>query len=202
MLHLVVEENLELRTPEASDAEAFFAIFTREREYLSQWADWPTKLQTLEDCKRYVESYQQCYEAKSCVPLVILYQNQLVGLCTLDIKNWVVRNAELSYWIAEGYQKQGIVTKSCKVLITYAFSQLGLNRIFLRFKHVSHERENRRSRLLAERLGFIEEGVEREGGATKGEFMDMVCYSLLADEWRRSDKYKPSKSGIDFLKSE
>jgi len=36
---------------------------------------------------------------------------------------------------------------------------------------------------MAERLGFSYEGNQRQGGATKGVYMDMVVYSLIAPEW-------------------
>lgn len=58
-----------------------------------------------------------------------------------------------------------------------------LNRVLLRFKHVDADNENSRSHGVAERLGFIEEGIEQQGGVARGQLTDMVVYSLLANEW-------------------
>ena len=43
---------------------------------------------------------------------------------------------------------------------------------------------NVRSRAVPERLGYVEESVERGGGRGLGGFYDIVVYSMLADEWR------------------
>jgi ribosomal-protein-serine acetyltransferase len=44
---------------------------------------------------------------------------------------------------------QGIVTKSCRALLDYAFDELGLNRV-----EVRGATGNRKSRAIPERLGF------------------------------------------------
>jgi hypothetical protein len=63
-----------------------------------------------------------------------------------------------------------------------------LNRLALKFKHVNKDNENIRSRRVVERLGFTQEGILRQDGMTKGVMMDMVMYSLLAEEWRDMQK--------------
>lgn len=42
--------------------------------------------------------------------------------------------------------------------------------------------------ILGHRRAFGEEGVQRQGGVARGEFMDMWVYSLLAEEWRGMEK--------------
>ena len=37
---------------------------------------------------------------------------------------------------------------------------------------------------VAERLGYLQESVERGGGRGLGGFYDIVVYAMLADEWR------------------
>ena len=119
------------------------------------------------------------------IPAAMIYNGHFAGISTLEIQErYVVKKGELGYWVSEQFQGKGIVTRSCQQLLKYAFTHLGLNRIVLRFKHVSDDNENGRSRRVAERLGFTQEGVQRQGGVARGEFMDMVVYSLLAEEWK------------------
>ena len=119
------------------------------------------------------------------IPAAMIYNGHFAGISTLEIQErYVVKKGELGYWVSEQFQGKGIVTRSCQQLLKHAFTHLGLNRIVLRFKHVSDDNENGRSRRVAERLGFTQEGVQRQGGVARGEFMDMVVYSLLAEEWK------------------
>ncbi len=63
-------------------------------------------------------------------------------------------------------------------LIDLAFGELGVHRIVIRAGT-----ENVRSRAIAERLGFIPEGVAREEGKGSIGFYDLIVYALLDREW-------------------
>jgi ribosomal-protein-serine acetyltransferase len=43
--------------------------------------------------------------------------------------------------------------------------------------------DNYKSRAIAERLGFLQEGVLREAQFRNGCWYDLVMYSMLHDEW-------------------
>ena len=182
-----IDDDLELRLLEERDAEALFAIFEADREYLTQWLDWPNRYKTLEECKGYVSHFRRLFAEGKGMNSAMVYKGKLVGACDLYEINMAVRKATLGYWIAQEYQGKGIVTKSCRSVLAYAFETMSLNRVALQFKRANAERENYRSRAMAERLGFVHEGSERQGGMTNGECQDMVTYSLLAKEWREAD---------------
>ena len=184
MFTYLIDENLFLRLPEENDADALFALFEKDREYLTHWNDWPKRIKTVADCQRFIFDHRRSYAEEKSIPAAMIYKGQFVGISTLEIQErYVVKKAELGYWLGEAYQGNGIVTMSCRVLLDEAFNRLGLNRICLRFKHVNADNENSRSRGVAERLGFTQEGIQRQGGVARGQFMDMVVYSILAEEW-------------------
>jgi ribosomal-protein-serine acetyltransferase len=43
--------------------------------------------------------------------------------------------------------------------------------------------ENKKSRKIAENLGFTKEGVVRQAGWLHDHFVDFVIYGMLANEW-------------------
>jgi ribosomal-protein-serine acetyltransferase len=44
--------------------------------------------------------------------------------------------------------------------------------------------ENKKSRAIPERLGFLFEGVERDGEWLYDHFVDLAVYGMLAADWR------------------
>ena len=180
-----IDSDLVLRLPHVDDAADLLTLFENDRAYLTYWNDWPKRLQSLQDCQEFILKHRRAYAEGKSIPAAMIVGGTIVGICSLEIQDQtVVKKAELSYWISEASQGKGLVTRTCEALLKHAFESLGLNRVFLRFKHVDDGNENGRSRRVAERLGFSQEGVQRHGGVARGEFMDMVVYSILADEWR------------------
>ncbi|MBA2871009.1 RimJ/RimL family protein N-acetyltransferase [Anoxybacillus calidus] len=87
------------------------------------------------------------------------------------------RQASVNY-ITEEAQGKGIVTKSVKAILDYVFRELGLNRVEIRCGV-----HNKKSRAIPERLGFVQEGIIRDGEWLYDHFHDLVVYSMLAKDW-------------------
>ena len=60
---------------------------------------------------------------------------------------------EIGYWLAEHHAGRGVMTRCCLAVIDYGIGELGLHRI-----QILADALNRRSRAVAERLGFTLEG--------------------------------------------
>jgi len=67
-----------------------------------------------------------------------------------------------------------------QALVSSAFRELGLKRVDLRTSV-----ENRRSRALAERLGFSFEGIHARGLRFAHRTDDLALYAVTAEQWRR-----------------
>ena len=90
------------------------------------------------------------------------------------------RSTTIGYWLAAPYQGRGLMTAVVRTLVDHAFDEWRLHRVELRAAP-----GNRRSRALAERLGFREEGLLREAERFGDEYRDLVLYAMLVSEWRR-----------------
>ena len=103
-----------------------------------------------------------------------------VGLRGLDGK-W--RKVEsLSYWMDPGHGGQGLATETSWFLCREAFQRLGVRRI-----SSSALDRNAASLAVLRKLGFVEEGRERQAVVVKGRAMDMVLFGLFRKElvpWR------------------
>jgi ribosomal-protein-serine acetyltransferase len=85
---------------------------------------------------------------------------------------------EVGYWLGEDATGRGLVTRAVSAMLEYAFETLGLHRIAL---HA--EVSNEKSKAVARRLGFTEEGIRRAASVNQGRYVDLAAFSLLAEEW-------------------
>ena len=87
-------------------------------------------------------------------------------------------STSIGYWLASSHEGRGLMTAAVAALVAHAFGESRLHRVELRIAP-----DNRRSRALAARLGFREEGVLREAERFGDEHRDLIMHSLLAREW-------------------
>lgn len=94
-----------------------------------------------------------------------------------DPETW--RAAELGIAIGEAEcWGRGFGPEAIRVLLDHAFGELGLNRVGLRVFA-----SNERARAAYQKVGFVEEGVQRQGHFTGGRAVDVVWMAVLAQEW-------------------
>ena len=75
------------------------------------------------------------------------------------------------------FERKGIVTKSCRVLIDFCFNELNLNRI-----EIKCGVEYTKSQTVPIRLHFTHVGVIRQGELVHSKFIDLNIYSLLKND--------------------
>jgi [ribosomal protein S5]-alanine N-acetyltransferase len=91
---------------------------------------------------------------------------------------WAYQKVEsLSYWIDPHCWNQGFATEASYFLCRQAFERLGMRRISSQALD-----RNIASLKVLRKLGFVEEGREREAVCLRGRCMEMVQFGLLREE--------------------
>ena len=173
-----LHSDAELRILSEVDAEAIFRLIQENQTYLQKRFQWAYQVHTIEDSLHFVHESTQKLKQSRAFDAGIWYQGQLAGMVGLHPIDWLNREVEIGYWLGEKYQGLGLVTKAVRLMLSYAFEQLKLNRVELLCAV-----DNERSKAVACRLNFVFEGTEREGLRIQGKFFDVACYSLLAKEY-------------------
>ena len=174
-----IDDDLELRLLEESDAESLFDILHRNWDRFEPWFGADFLPETLSVMQERVSTSISRAKSKKSYEVLILMNEEIVGrifIYAIDNKNHV---AELAYWIDGDATGRGIVHRSCCKVISDAFEVLKLNRIQIR-THPDHKR----SITVAKKLGFQHEGRIRQDYFRNGEHEDSELFSLLASEWR------------------
>ncbi|MGW0823624.1 GNAT family N-acetyltransferase [Streptomyces sp. NPDC002845] len=103
---------------------------------------------------------------------------ELVGEAALNEWDAWNRSCCFRILVGPGGRDRGLGTEAVRLVVGYAFEQLGLHRVSLYvFTH------NPRARRAYEKAGFVAEGVEREALWQGGEWIDAVRMSVLEHEW-------------------
>ncbi len=177
MFNLKVDEDLQLDLLKEHRAEIFFALLDRNREYLEIWVPWVSRIKSSAKAGELIKSWERQYARNDGLVAGIWFKGELAGIINLNYVHWQNRCTNIGYWLGEPYQGRGIVTKSCRALINYAFQEKELHRI-----EIDPPAANLKSCAVAERLGFSKEGILRKKWLVQGEYVDGVLYSLLAED--------------------
>jgi ribosomal-protein-serine acetyltransferase len=171
-----------LRAFEETDASELFALTERNRAHLEPWLPWVPFTTSAADSLDFIRATRRQLEAHEGLQLALVAAGgAIAGVAGLHRFDWQNRATTIGYWLGAEHQGRGLMTAAVRALVDHAFGERGLHRIEL-----AAAVGNARSRAVAERLGFREEGVRRGGERHGDRFLDLVVYALLAPEWRSS----------------
>ncbi|WP_424951947.1 GNAT family N-acetyltransferase [Deinococcus sp.] len=169
----------QLRLLELRHAPEFLAFIESNRAHLAPFLQWADTTRTVQDAEDFIRRGLDSL-AKDGLPWVGVWQDDALagGLLLFPLQH-NIRATEVGYWIGAGFEGRGLMRRALMAMLRYLFEDLGVNRVGLQA-----DTENVRSQALAERLGFVQEGVKRQSWLLYGELRDNIQYSLLAAEWR------------------
>lgn len=105
-------------------------------------------------------------------------EKKLIGCMSLGI-NKSCNRAEITYWLGEEFWKQGFGTEAAIGAIRYGFEFLKLNKITSR-----HMSKNPSSGRIMIKAGMEKEGLLKQDFFKDGEYIDMVVYGLLRENFK------------------
>jgi ribosomal-protein-serine acetyltransferase len=165
----------------AAISEAYHELLAANHERLARHG-WTTEPPTPGGTRSFLEESGRAWLNGAELPVAIAIRAEqgweLVGTAGLRI-NQHNRAADVWYWIDAAFEGRGLVSRAMATLLDQAFGPLGLARVT-----IHTDVANQRSRALASRLGFTEEGLHRQASVVLDQLRDEVVYGLLADEWR------------------
>lgn len=178
MFSIRIDEELQLALLEKRHAARIFELTDKGRNYLKQWLPWVDFTKTVADSEHFIQTARQQYIQNNGFQLAIVYKNEIVGVIGLHYIDWGNERTSIGYWLGEGYQGKGIMTRATAGLTTYCFEELQLNRVEIRVVPTNYK-----SRAIPLRLGYKLEGVLRQNEKLNGEFFDHEMYSMVKNEW-------------------
>ena len=172
-------EGMTMRAWREDDVDEALEVVIRNREHLQTYMQWMTPEYSIENARKFVVEAIKNRLDKKTLGLALVRDGHVIGSTGFNRLDWNARVCEIGYWIDKDEEGKGIVTRACRAMIEYAFDELEMNRVEIRFST-----ENTKSAAIPERLGFMREGLLRQADVLHGRAHDFLIYGLLADEPR------------------
>jgi ribosomal-protein-serine acetyltransferase len=168
-----------LRTLTLDDAEVVFRAVDENRDRLRPYMHWEKTTLSPDDVRAFIE--RSLASTTDLDANGIWVGDEYAGSVGLRV-DAEMNAGEIGYWNVRGFEGHGLITKGCRLFINHGFYELKLHRI-----EIHAAADNRRSRAVAERLGFIHEATMRDGHRKADDtYVDQVVYGLLDHEWPAS----------------
>lgn len=174
-----IDADAELCLIEPRHVEQLNALIEENRAHIKEWSAWLKDDRTIENARAFIERNLKQFAGNEGFNVAVWYGGEMAGQIGYNYIDWVNRKTEIGYWLGARFQGKGLITKSCRVLISHAFGALKLNRVEMHCAVGNH-----RSRKIPERLGFRQEGTLLQAQWMHDHFNDLVVYAMLAGEWR------------------
>jgi ribosomal-protein-serine acetyltransferase len=174
-----LDDDIVLRAWREDDIEIALNAVLRNRDHLQPFMHWMTADYSIDSSRKFLIDANANRREKKNLGLGIFRGDELIGSIGFVEFDWISRKTEIGYWIDKAEEGKGVISRACRRLITYAFEDLGMNRIEIRCSA-----ENMRSAAVPERLGFTKEGVLRQAEFRNGKLHDFNIYALLAEDPR------------------
>lgn len=107
---------------------------------------------------------------------------QLIGVCGLTNINWVLRSAELSFYIGwrDLYCEDEYAMDAVNILFQYTFDVLNMHKIWAEIYDFDEQKKK-----ACPALGMRLDSVLRDTAFDGGRYYNSLIYSLLEDEYRK-----------------
>ena len=177
---IVKGEGVTLRSPRASDYEAWAALRQASLAYLRPWEPtWPEDDLTRVAFRRRLSIYAREMEAGNAWPFFIFADadQSLLGAITLsNIRRGVAESGTLGYWVGQAHAGRGYATAAVRAVVAHAFDDLKLHRVEAACVPTNHA-----SRRVLEKSGFTLEGRARAYLKINGAWADHLLFGVVND---------------------
>lgn len=170
-----IDNEIILREQSLEDTEAFFRYYTDPEvgRYILA-----TKPATLLEASKEVQYCRNLFYSKQGIYWTIAKKsdNQMIGAIGLYMNNTHHRG-EITYDLSRDYWRKGIMEKTIRAVMNYAFAQMKLQRLEAVVRH-----DNIASISLLKKLGFEHEGTLKNYRYYNGRAWDIEMFAICAEK--------------------
>ncbi|AMX05262.1 ribosomal protein L7/L12 serine acetyltransferase [Enterobacter asburiae] len=169
-----VSDALELRAVEERYAADLHNLVVKNKTFLQTAFDWAQHVGSEDDTRRNVQSNQMLHQRGYAKMFLIFKDDALVGVLSFNTIEPTNKTGYIGYWLDEGHQGQGILSRSLQAFMRYYAVRGEIRRFVIKCRVA-----NQHSNGVAVRNGFTLEGCLREAEYLNGRFDDVNIYGKI-----------------------
>jgi RimJ/RimL family protein N-acetyltransferase len=170
-------DRLELRAVMSGVGAHINRAVVESHAELSAWMPWANPCPSPEDTEIWCRGAHADFIRRETLPyhLYLKGTETFVGTSSIFNINWKVPSCEIGYWMHTPHTGKGYMTEGARALVRLAFEVIKAERVQIRCDDL-----NPRSAAVAERLGFVLEGIRRRDSRDpRGELRDTRVYAKV-----------------------
>lgn len=132
-----------------SDADDFYHAVIDSLDNLLPWMVWTKDPFDRKYAQQLVESAIDLQSKNLALQFCLRYQDQMVGMISLNAIEWNKGLSDIGYWIRSQHQQKGFILESVKALLGLCFNGFNFQSLSIRCA-----KKNIKSQKIPEKLGF------------------------------------------------
>jgi len=174
---VLAEGELTLRPLRIRDRGAWLSVRRKNREWLTPWEATSPISEENRNLPTFIEMVQfhnREGRAGRSISLAIWFNRELIGQITLGgISYGAYRGGHIGYWISQSHASKGLTTRAVREVTRYGLEELRLHRIEINLRP-----ENAASKRVAEKAGYVFEGLRPRYLHIDGNWRDHLCFVI------------------------
>lgn len=185
MFYYPIDEEIKLTLLELNDAPKLYRLIQENRGHLKAWLGWLDSVNSLQDTKHYIKVIQSKMVEGHGFQSSIWVRDELAGQIGFHNYSRQNRSVSIGYWLGKKHEKKGLAIRATEAFMEYAFNQWDIHRVEIRCAT-----ENHRSQQIPKKLGFQEEGIQREVEWLYDHYVDHRVYGMLQRDWQEKKTHR------------
>lgn len=178
----LIGERVILREFTMGDVSAMYAYLSDDEVFRHISWNQPTFDETSAAVRQAMEAARSTPRRDYELAVTLRDTGEVVGQVTLKTDRYIPRlrqrTSELGYMLRRDYWGRGIATEASRLLLDFAFGEVGLHRVFAVVGD-----DNPASIRVLEKLGFRLEARHVKDVFLHGEWLTSLIYAVLEEEW-------------------
>lgn len=160
------------------DSDAGFITIAANDVETQMWLPLPAPY-SIENAKWFINEYSaSVHKAGTGIVFAIEQGNSFVGCIDVKRAEWLNGTCEIGYWTMPEHRGHGYMSQALDILSDWVLREQGFSRVEVRVAT-----ENHASQRVAEKAGFVREGIARQAGRVHTGRVDLVVFSKVLGDF-------------------